>query len=109
MTNRKMTPGEFRAVGPEISTSPAPPETDIEAKIVEIHEALERFGELADELGQLLRGVRVAQLASEHRANVQRAKTRANRLFLADHERRLREVERFQAGLTADAAAGGAE
>lgn len=109
MSNRKPTPGEFRAVGPEHSTNPAPPSTDLEAKIVEIHEALERFGELAAELKHILHSVRFAQLASEGAMNVQRAKRRADRLFLADHERRLREVERFQEGLEVERKAAGGE
>lgn len=38
----------------------------------------------------------------EHRLNTHRAKINANRMFLGDHERRLREAERLNAALAAE-------
>jgi hypothetical protein len=96
---RSRTPGEFRAVGADASTNPAPPANDLQAKIVEVVEALGRFGELAVELKDLFSVCRLSQLASEHRQNVHRAKINANRVFLGDHERRLREAERLTQAL----------
>lgn len=99
---RKPTPGEFRAVGPEVSTNPAPPADDLGAKIAEVMGALQQFGALASELHTLFGSTRLAQLAGEHRLNVHRAKINANRVFLGDHERRLREAERLHKALAAE-------
>lgn len=99
---RKTTPGEFRAVGPEASTNPAPPDSDLQAKIGEVMGALEQFGTLATELQQLFGSIRLAQLTGEHRLNVHRSKINANRVFLGDHERRLREAERLGETLRAE-------
>lgn len=99
---RSKTPGEFRAVGPEASTNPAPPESDLSAKIAEVMGALQQFGALAAELHTLFGSTRLAQLAGEHRLNVHRAKINANRMFLGDHERRLREAERLGQELRAE-------
>jgi hypothetical protein len=89
-------------MGPEASTNPAPPASDLEAKIAEVVTALGRFGELAVELKDLFSACRLSQLASEHRLNVHRAKINANRVFLGDHERRLREAERLGTELQAE-------
>lgn len=99
---RNHTPGEFRAATPEASTNPAPPADDLGAKIGEVMGVLARFGELAVELKDLFGACRLAQLTGEHRLNVHRAKINANRVFLGDHERRLREAERFQAEIRAE-------
>ncbi len=98
---RKHSPGEFKAVGPTVSTNPAPPADDLQAKIAEVMGALQQFGTLAAELQTMFGSVRLAQLAGEHRMNVHRAKINANRMFLGDHERRLREAERLGAELRA--------
>ncbi len=99
---RKHSPGEFAAVGPDVSTNPAPPADDLGAKIAEVVTALGRFGELAVELKDLFNACRLSQLAGEHRLNVHRAKINANRMFLGDHERRLREAERLSEALRAE-------
>lgn len=93
---------EFRSVGPDASTNPAPPSGDLESKIAEVVTALGRFGELAAELKNLFQACRLSQLASEHRLNVHRSKINANRMFLGDHERRSREAERVGADLRAE-------
>jgi hypothetical protein len=102
---RSRTPGEFRAVGADVSTNPAPPTDDLGAKIAEVVTALGRFGELAVELKDLFSACRLSQLAGEHRLNVHRAKINANRMFLGDHERRMREAERLIPALQAELAA----
>jgi hypothetical protein len=83
------------------STNPAPPDSDLSAKIVEVVEALGRFGELAAELKLMFQTTRLAQLTLEHKANVSRAKRVADRRWLGDHEMRLRESERLQGELRA--------
>lgn len=106
---RKHSPGDFKAVGPSVSTEPAPPANDLQAKIAEVMGALQQFGTLAAELQTMFGSVRLAQLAGEHRMNVHRAKINANRMFLGDHERRLREAERLTAALRVELEAERAE
>jgi hypothetical protein len=106
---RQHTPGEFRAIGSDASTNPAPPADDLQAKIAEVMGALAQFGALATELQVMFGSVRLAQLAGEHRLNVHRAKINANRMFLGDHERRLREAERLGLALRAELVAERAE
>lgn len=103
MTDRKRTPGSFRAVGPEADTDPAPPE-ELAAKLQEVVEALANLGELGADLKRMLSATRLAQLASEGRLNVHSAKIIGTRRWLADHESRLRDAERFIAGLKAEGA-----
>ncbi len=91
---RKPTPGEFRAVGPAESTNPAPP-TTLQGELAELRGALEVVGELCGKLLKSLTETRLAQLVSEHKQNVSRAKRIADRRLLGDHERRVREVEKF--------------
>ena len=85
---------EFRSVGPEASTNPAPPDT-FASELAELRGALEVVGELCSKLLHKLTVTQIAQLASEHTQNVARAKRVADRRWLGDHERRVREVERF--------------
>ncbi len=86
--------GEFRAVGSAASTTPAPP-TTFQGELAELRGALEVVGELCGRLLKSLTETRLAQLASEHKQNVTRAKRIADRRLLGDHERRMREVEKF--------------
>ncbi len=91
---RQHTPGEFRAVGPAESTNPAPEQT-MATELAELRGALEVVGELCGKLLLKLSETRLAQLVSEHKQNVTRAKRIADRRLLGDHERRVREVEKF--------------
>ncbi len=92
--SRQHSPGEFHAVGPAESTTPAPP-TTFQGELAELRGALESAGELMAGLLKKLTVTQIAQLASEHTQNVARAKRIADRRFLGDHERRMREVEKF--------------
>ncbi len=92
--SRQHSPGEFRAVGPAESTNPAPP-TTFATELAELRGALENVGELCSKLLQKLTVTQIAQLTSEHKHNVMRAKRIADRRLLGDHERRVREVEKF--------------
>lgn len=91
---RKHSPGEFHAIPADASTNPAPPST-IEGQVAELRGALEVVGELCGKLLRSLTETRIAQLVSEHKQNVTRAKRIADRRLLGDHERRVREVEKF--------------
>jgi hypothetical protein len=99
---RQHTPGEFRAVGSEATTDQAPPDSDLNAKLAEVVGALENLGELGAELKRLFGAVRLSQLANEGRLNVHSVKRINDRRLLGDHERRLREAERFNKELRAE-------
>ena len=70
--------------------------------MAEVVDALENLGELGAELKRLFGAVRLSQMANEGRLNTHSRKRINDRRLLGDHERRLREAERFNKELRAE-------
>ena len=98
---KKVGSGEYKAAGPGQSTIPAPPdaEENVAYQLNELKAVAERMGETAAELRVMcdrftlqISKVKLAQLTSEHRANIDRAKRIALARVSIAHERELRDV-----------------